>query len=306
MVALDGSSFTLQTPGRAGGVVSALTATANRIESRGYPYVYGGGHEQAGAASVGIPGPGYNGHRVGFDCSGAVAAVLVGGGLWPAYSGVPADNGIIAQLRQEGKIAPGVGRGPVEVTLYDNPGVHIFMNIDGRFFGTSDGGGAHGGGGWLSDGAPDASSPDYHAYHVLPSVLRSSRSGELFTFQTEGLADVRVGDRVKVSYRESRWGSLVATAVGYLNTNATTGVISAIAVDRSSFTIAAPGRGAMTFATGGALSALLGGAAVGDTVSVTYTRRAATLTARAVVVTATPAPSAGPTAPADHPSARRP
>ena len=37
-------------------------------------------------------------------------------------------------------IAPGVGKGPLEVTLWDHPTVHIFMNIDGRFFGTSDGG----------------------------------------------------------------------------------------------------------------------------------------------------------------------
>ena len=54
-------------------------------------------------------------------------------------SGVPNDAGVISYLRQRGEIAPGAGDGPQEVTLYDDPDVHIFMNINGRFFGTSDG-----------------------------------------------------------------------------------------------------------------------------------------------------------------------
>lgn len=305
MIAVQGSSFTIQEPGRPGGVVGALTTAADRIGRHNYPYVYGGGHAQAGVASVGIPGPGYNGRRVGFDCSGAVAAVLVGGGLWPAYTGVPADDGVIAQLRQEGKIAPGVGTGPVEVTLYDDPGVHIFMNIDGRFFGTSDGAGGDGGGSWLDDGAPDASSPQYHAYHILPSILRSSRSGETFTFQTQGRAGVHVGDGVSVSYRESRWGSLLATAIGYLDEKTTSGTVASITADGGSFTLAGSDGTALTFSTAG-VAGLLDGVAVGDTVRVTYTSRAGVLTAREVVVTATSAPAGEPTAQAVHPSARRP
>ena len=62
--------------------------------------------------------------------------MLADAGVWPAGSGVPADNGVIAQLRSEHLIARGTGT----VTLYDGPGVHIFMSIEGRFFGTSDGG----------------------------------------------------------------------------------------------------------------------------------------------------------------------
>jgi hypothetical protein len=42
---------------------------------------------------------------------------------------------VIAELLQERILAPGPGA----VTLYDKPGVHIFMNIAGRYFGTSDG-----------------------------------------------------------------------------------------------------------------------------------------------------------------------
>src|SRR5205807_416226 len=97
------------------------------------------------------------------------------------------DAGVITELRHERLIAPGVGTGPLAVTLYDHPGVHIFMNIEGRFFGTSDGGGGgnpNGGAGWLSDGAPDASSPAYKRYHVLPGVLRqSTNAAHAITFQ---------------------------------------------------------------------------------------------------------------------------
>ena len=134
-------SFTVQTPGRPTGVLAALTTAANKITAEDYPYVWGGGHGEAGIASVGEKGPGYNGKRRGYDCSGSVAAVLSGAGLWPAGAGVPNDAGVIQYLRQHGEIAPGAGDGPGEVTLYDDPGVHIFMNINGRFFGTSDGGG---------------------------------------------------------------------------------------------------------------------------------------------------------------------
>lgn len=81
--------------------LTALAHAADAVTAGGYPYVYGGG-------------------------------------VWPAGTGIPADNGVIARLRSERLIGGGTGT----VTLYDKPGVHIFMSIDGRFFGTSDGGGA--------------------------------------------------------------------------------------------------------------------------------------------------------------------
>lgn len=227
---ISGSSFTIQTPGRPTGVLGALTAAATNLTKRHYPYVYGGGHAQAGIASIGIKGPGYNGHRIGYDCSGAVAAVLASGGLWPAGSGVPNDAGIIAELLGQKLIARGVGTGPVEVTLYDDPGVHIFMNIDGRFFGTSDGGGGgnpRGGAGWLDDGAPDAGSRAYKPYHVLGSVLKqSTNAGHSVTFQVGGVQSMiggfELGEKVRVSYEETSSGSMVATAVGYPGTITTT------------------------------------------------------------------------------------
>jgi hypothetical protein len=257
ITAASWSSFTIQTPGRPIGVVNALAGAASSVTNKDYPYVYGGGHAQAGTASIGIKGSGYNGRRIGFDCSGAVAAVLAAAGLWQAGSGVPNDAGIVAQLRSEGLIARGVGTGPVAVTLYDHPGVHIFMSIDGRFFGTSDGAGGgnpRGGAGWLDDGAPDAMSPLYKSYHFVPSVLRgSTSSGHDVTFQTSGLQDavgsLSVGDKVQVTYEEVSSGSLVATAIAYPGASTTNGTVGAIANDGSSFTIQPPTGASLTFSS---------------------------------------------------------
>ncbi len=223
IIATDWASFTIQNGGRRMAVIDALTASANVVNQGDYPYVYGGGHAEAGAASIGIKGPGYNGRTVGFDCSGSVAAVLAGGGLWPVGSGVPADNGIITQLLSEKLIARGPGQGPVEVTLYDDPGVHIFINIDGRFFGTSDGAAGNasqpnGGAGWLDDGAPDASSRAYKSYHVLLSALKRTTSyGPSLTFQLGSNPNLvygfGIGAKVQVSYTQATGGSLTALAV---------------------------------------------------------------------------------------------
>ena len=299
--ALDGWSFTVQTPGRQVGVVNALAAAATRITNQNTPYVYGGGHAAAGNASIGIPGPGYNGRRIGFDCSGSVGAVLVGGGLWAAGSGVPNDAGIVAQLRSEGLIAPGVGAGPVEVTLYDHPGVHIFMNIDGRFFGTSDGGGggdAKGGAGWLYDGAPDASSPAYKPYHFLPWVLRgSTSSGQSVGFEAGTSQDLvealLVGERVKVGYEELASGSMIATTITYPGSVTATGTVATVAPDGGSLAIQTPSGTTLALSTGG-LSQLLDGVVPGDTVQVSYTKVKATLAVHTLEVTA-PAPPAGST-----------
>jgi hypothetical protein len=116
------------------------------------------------------------------------------------------------------------------VTLYDHPGVHIFMNIDGRFFGTSDGAGGgnpNGGAGWLDDGAPDASRRAYRAYHFVPSVLRSSTTaGHIVSFQLAALAEptaLQIGDTVQVAYQENRGGSLFATSLTYPGSTAAAG-----------------------------------------------------------------------------------
>jgi hypothetical protein len=216
---LSGSQLIIQTRGPHTGVINKLIAAASRITREDYPYVYGGGHAHAGRASVGIPGPGYNGHRRGFDCSGSVAAVLAAGGLWPAGGGVPGDAGMISELKSWGLIARGVAKGPVGVNLYDDPGAHIFMNIDGRFFGTSDGSGGgdrRGGAGWLNDGAWDAFTSYYRRYHILRSALKGTGgSGHSLAFQLQlpSTPALSVGQKVWVNYQELAAGTLVATAV---------------------------------------------------------------------------------------------
>lgn len=220
VIAVHGRSFTVQLPGRPMRVIDALTAAANQITAGDYPYVYGGGHPEAGIPSIGIKGPGYNGRRIGFDCSGSVAAVLAGGGLWQLGSGVPADKGVIAQLLKEHLIRRGPGSGATEVTLYDDPGVHIFMRIDGRLFGTSDGYADNplqprGGAGWLNDGAPDTGRRIYKRYHVPVSLLRRATTyAPTITFQTGPnrsiVSALALGERVRVSYAQPVAGSLTA------------------------------------------------------------------------------------------------
>ena len=89
VTALTPNSFTIESSAAQSGVIEALTNTADAIAKDDYPYVWGGGHALAGIASVGIRGPGYNGRRIGFDCSGSVAAVLAGAGLWPTDRASP-------------------------------------------------------------------------------------------------------------------------------------------------------------------------------------------------------------------------
>jgi hypothetical protein len=237
VVALGWSSFTIRVGGRRMSVVRALTAAANAVTEGDYPYVYGGGHAEAGTASIGIKGPGYNGRRVGFDCSGSVGAVLAGAGVLPAGMPVPSDAGVIAELRHQKLIAAGVGRGAGAVTFWDKPGVHIFMSINGRDFGTSDGGAGnpaqrHGGAGWLSDGAPDASNPRFKPYHLVTSELSAATVyGPTLTFQTGGayelLDGVVLGDALRVSYTRDRKGVLTAGAVTFAGTPGTNGAAAA-------------------------------------------------------------------------------
>jgi hypothetical protein len=223
---IGGTGLTIQTPGRQIGLIAAMTTAADALAADDYPYVWGGGHGVAGVASIGMKGgPGANGRRRGFDCSGSVAAVLEAAGLWPAGYGVPNDAGVIQQLLTDGVIERGPGTTPEAVTLYDRPGVHIFMNIDGRFFGTSDGAGGggntNGGPGWLADGAPDASSRRFKRYHLLPAVLRDKTAyGHIFGFQFvdgELALAALVGDQVSVTYQQLANGSMLATGITILS-----------------------------------------------------------------------------------------
>jgi hypothetical protein len=292
VVGVNGDTFTVLTAGRRMGVINAMVAAADVVAKGDYPYVWGGGHAHAGVASVGIPGPGHNGKRRGFDCSGAVAAVLAGAGLWPAGGSVPNDAWVIRQLLSAHLIARGPGRAPVEVTLYDRPGVHIFMNIDGRFFGTSDGGGGgnpRGGAGWLYDGAWDATNRAFKQYHILPGVLRDRTTyGHDFTFTDDIVSQLagalQLGDRVRVGYAENRAGGMTATGLTWPGALTVAGTLVAAGADGSSLEVQLPSGQDLTLATGAA-PGLLQDAVPGDPVSILYTKRQGVLTARSLSVT---------------------
>jgi hypothetical protein len=213
-----------------------------------------------------------------------VAAVLAGAGLWTPGSPVPNDAGLIHQLLDDGMIAPGIGRPPDDVTLYDRPRVHIFMNIDGRYFGTSDGGaGANskGGAGWLDDGAPDASSRRFKRYHVLPYVLKDRTSyGHSYTFALAPFSSIaygaEIGDPVTVSYAGTTSGAMLARTLAYRGAVTTTGTVTSIASDDSTVTIQTPGASTLTLSTATVID-LVTGLAAGDQIQVTYAKDAAGL-----------------------------
>jgi len=304
---LSGNEVTIQTPGKAVGVISALTSAANRIGAEDWPYVWGGGHSQAGVASKGEPGgAGYNGKRIGYDCSGAVAAVLVAAGLWPSGSGVPSDAGVIKYLLAQHLIAKGAGVGPTEVTLYDHPGVHIFMNIDGRFWGTSDGGAGadpKGGPGWLDDGAPDVANVAFRRYHFLPGVLRTTTTaGDSFTFYYSPIAapGLTVGTQVKVSYATSTNGTMVASSLTYTNQASAVGAVTAVGTGDTSFSVQNADDEDVTYVVtpGSTVAQQLasGQIAVNAVVTVTSVSGSSALTPTATVVTVdAPPPPTQPT-----------
>ena len=307
VIAVDANSFTIQTRGTAAGVIDAMTTYATSLGAEDFPYVWGGGHIQAQIASVGETGPGHNGKRKGFDCSGAVAAVLTAGGLWPKGQGVPNDAGVIQYLLKQGLIAKGPGAGPYEVTLYDDPGIHIFMNIDGRFFGTSDGNGggdAAGGPGWLSDGAYDALNPKvFKRYHFLPSALNDSGAdSHQVTFRYAGgvagaeqAAGLSLDANVHVAYAQASDGALDIATVGYTGSNTVTGTVTTVVATGSQFTLkTGSGRLLTLYVPNTSLTA---GLLAGESVSVTYTRQVATkqgpaeLVLHSLTITGAPAPT---------------
>jgi hypothetical protein len=113
--------------------VKAMVEKANWITEQHYNYLWGGGHNME------FKGP--------YDCSGAVSAVLHAGG-------------VLDSPRVSGDFTSWGDPGPGVVTLYCNA-EHIYMSINGRFFGTS-GSNPGGGAAWF-DGAPR---PGFVVRHV--------------------------------------------------------------------------------------------------------------------------------------------
>jgi hypothetical protein len=98
--------------------LAAAVAKASQMSGR-YPYVWGGGHSQCGKPDGGTgrdPG-------IGYDCSGAVSAVLCAMGMLSS----PLTSGSLAAY---GEAGPGRW-----ITIYANA-EHTFMKINGIWFGT--------------------------------------------------------------------------------------------------------------------------------------------------------------------------
>lgn len=283
------SDFVVHHAGQSRGVIRALSSAANHLTGGTYPYVWGGGHAQAGVPSVGQKGPGHNGRRRGFDCSGSVAAVLSAARLWPTGASVPGDSGVISELRSWHLIAPGAKSGPTQVNLYDDPGVHIFMSIGGRFFGTSAGGSegnSKGGPGWLDGSTPDAFSHAYKRYHFVSSALHGRIAGQSVAFRPGTLQQLvgqfQPGEPISVSYRQTRYGTLDATSVSYPGAASMTGTVTAVALDGTSLTVQTATGSAATIQTGPLASLVLDGVMIGNPVTVSYSSAAGALTLRTI------------------------
>jgi hypothetical protein len=122
-----------------GSQIQAAYQAAQQIDAQGFGYVWGGGHAHAGTPDTGVPGPSPHDGPVGpdepgYDCSGAVAAILAAAQLYPAGQAVPSSD----QLPPAAGAVLGEGS---SLTLYASP-AHIYARFtlaDGsyQFWGTS-------------------------------------------------------------------------------------------------------------------------------------------------------------------------
>jgi TP901 family phage tail tape measure protein len=119
----------------AGSKIAAMGAKASQINARHYPYAWGGGHGAIGQASVGTRTSRGGPKGLGFDCSGAVSAVLAAGGTLKS----PMTSGSLMGWGQKGS-----GK---RLGVYADA-KHVIMRIGQRFFGTGEAN-PNGGAGWL-------------------------------------------------------------------------------------------------------------------------------------------------------------
>lgn len=109
-------------PKNAPAALAAGVAKASAITAEHHPYVWGGGHAKCGRPDGGDGSdPG-----IGYDCSGAVCAVLCAMGLLEGTM-------VSGELAAWGEPGPGKW-----VTIYAND-THTFMKINGVWFGTGSG-----------------------------------------------------------------------------------------------------------------------------------------------------------------------
>ena len=161
--AVDGSKPA--PPSAAAHMLSAM----NQIAGHHYNYEWGGGHNPGFTPASGTghgSGPG-----VGYDCSGAISAILHAAGKLSAPM-------VAQQFMSYGQPGPGTKS---DLTIYASP-THVFAEIGGRFFGTSmsnPGGGA----GWFQR----AQTAGYTIRHVSLQgnpALHLQPNGNVIPFRT--------------------------------------------------------------------------------------------------------------------------
>jgi hypothetical protein len=167
-------------PGFAAGGFPAMIAEANAINAKHYNYEWGGGHDAAFSPSHGTghgSGPG-----IGYDCSGSVSAVLHAGGLLKMPE-------VASEFMSYGLPGPGA------VSIFASP-THVFMSLDGKFFGTHGADGA----GWY-DGSPVPGFTVRHAPVASASVTapKVSGTGGISTIVRSGLSRAAKAGNSKIA-----------------------------------------------------------------------------------------------------------
>lgn len=150
----------------------AMLDEANKISGTHSNYEWGGGHNPQFAPTTGSghgSGPG-----VGYDCSGAISAILHAAGKL--------DQPMVAQqFMSYGLPGPGSKQ---DLTIYASP-THVFAEINGRYFGTSmanPGGGA----GWFTQAAVAGYAVRHVSLQGGPSLHLNPNNGNLIAYRKQG------------------------------------------------------------------------------------------------------------------------
>lgn len=156
--------------------LDVMISRASEISNKNYPYSWGGGHPHVGTPSMG-PEHSSGGALVnGFDCSGAVLAVLAAGGFVPTGSSFGSSGEMMHVYGYIGE--PGPGPKSKGVTIYANA-THEWMTINGRYFSTGWNNNPSGGAGWGGENESEwpSASGSYESMHLSAKQLEEPYTG---------------------------------------------------------------------------------------------------------------------------------
>lgn len=129
------------------GSLASIVAAADQLDALRLPYNYGGGHVTPARPTGGQDGP-----FLGMDCSSSVSYVLQHAGFK------------LPTMTSTGFMSFGAP-GPGTVTIYANP-THVWMDINGRAFGTSGFARPGGGPGWFTSQPGDGYRSSFVLRHI--------------------------------------------------------------------------------------------------------------------------------------------